>query len=43
MMLSIILFVPFKPFGPLPHVTFVVEAIAPLGRSFIAHFNFFLV
>lgn len=42
-MLAIVLLVSFKPSGPLPHVSFVVEALASLGRSFIAHFNFFLV
>lgn len=42
-MLSIVLLVPYKPFGPFPHVSFVVESLPSLGRSFFAHFNFFLV
>ena len=42
-MLAIVSLVPFKPSGALPQVSFVVEALAPLGRSFIAHFNSFLV
>ena len=42
-MFAIVSLVPFKSFGPFSQVSFVVEALAPLGRSFIAHFNFFLV